>query len=323
MNFVDDSIHYGTPIHTFRRPFKGSYLQHFEQPQPRSLYQQQQYHLKQQFNQQQHVQALKLPPSLSYVPTSADGGFIPSEYRQQHKHTQQQQQDEYSQQQQPVILKNNSQQQQPYVAIEKQPQSQQYQQQQQQQPQQHQQQQYQQPSRQQIHYIIAIPLSYVRQLQYKLAAQHGATTPSLPPPQHQQQTPPSATFPLETPRAPLPPLFVLQPAGAGEGGGSSSSSLSRELYRTQQPLHYVPHAPAPAAANHVAGPHIQLPAALAPQQLPYPMNLAFTALARPRPAVYPASQLLYVQPQLIRHTPLQQLLQLQVKQPHPLPSYGN
>ncbi|XP_069966251.1 mediator of RNA polymerase II transcription subunit 15 [Bactrocera oleae] len=315
-NFVDDNIHYGIPIHTFRGPFKGPYQQHLEQLQPQSLHHQQQYQLKHQYNQQ----AAKLPPNLSYSPTSVEGGFIPSErqlqqeqppqhYKQQHMHTQQQQQNEqYSQQiqhQQPVIQKH-SQQQQSYVAIEKQSQPQLYQQQQQQQ--------YQQPSRQQIHYIIAIPLSYVRQLQYQLAAQHGATPLS-----QQQQAPPSAPVPLAAPRAPLSPLLVLQPVGAS-GGGGSSSSLSRELYRTQQPIHYVSHAP--ASANPAAGPHVESPPALTPQQLLYPMNLVPTALARPRPAVYPSSQLLYVQPQLIRHTPQQQL-QLQVKQPHHLPHYAH
>ncbi|XP_028898196.2 putative mediator of RNA polymerase II transcription subunit 12 [Zeugodacus cucurbitae] len=318
-NFVDNSIHYGTPIHTLRGPFKGPYQQHLKQTHPQS--QQQQFHHEQQYNQQPQAQALKPPPSLSYVPNTAEGGFIPSErhlqheqppqnYRQQHTHTQKQQQqqnEQYSQQiqeQQPVIQKY-SQQQQPYVALEKQPQ-----------PQQHQ---HQQPSRQQIHYIIAIPLSYVRQLQYQLAAQQGAT---LPPQQHQQQALPTAPLPLVSPRAPLPSLIALQPIGAGGGGGvgGSSSSLSRELYRTQQPIHYVQHAP--AHANPAAGPHVQSPAALVPQQLPYPMNLVLTALSRPRPTVYPASQLLYVQPQLIRHTPQQQL-QLQVKQPHHLPHYAH
>ncbi|XP_039962184.1 extensin-2-like [Bactrocera tryoni] len=321
-NYVDDNIHYGTPIHSFRGP----YQQHLELPPPQSLHQQQQqYQLKHQYNQQ----AAKLPPNLSY----AEGGFIPSDrhlqqeqppqhYRRQHTHTQQQQSNEHHsqqiQQQQPVIQKHSQQQQQPYVAIEKQPQPQQSQQQQQQQSQQHQQQQYQQPSRQQIHYIIAIPLSYVRQLQYQLAAQHGATPLS----QLQQQAPPSAPVPLAAPRAPQPPLIVLQPVGSGGGGGGSGSSLSRELYRTQQPIHYVSHAPAPV--NPAAGPHVQSPPALTPQQLPYPMNLVLSALARPRPAVYPASQLLYVQPQLIRHAPQQQQqLQLQVKQPHHLPHYGH
>ncbi|XP_053950151.1 transcription factor SPT20 homolog [Anastrepha ludens] len=328
-NLVDGGIHYGTPTHAYRGPFKGPYQLQFEQthPQPQTQQQQQQPFNtainKQRYNQQQYAQVPKLPPSPGYAsPPSTDVSFLslgglpqqqqqsPHQQRHYHPQSQQEQQNEQQKlQQQQQAQKYVPQQQQPFVALQKQSH-----------PQQQQQQslQYQQPARQQIHYIIAIPLSYVRQLQHQLAAQHG----SPPTNQHQHQL--AAPIPLQTPRhSPLPPLIVLQPVGSSGGGGSSissSNSLSREPYRLQPPIHYVPQASAPS--NPEAGSHIQSPPALVPQQLPAPLNLVLAAAAvRPRHMVYPASQLLFVQPQLIRHAPQQQL-QLQVKQHQQPPHYA-
>ncbi|XP_036345758.1 chromatin modification-related protein eaf-1-like [Rhagoletis pomonella] len=306
-NFVEGGIHYAPPQHGYRGPFKGPYQLQLEQthPHPSASYQ-----FKQRYPQQQYSQPSKTQTSPNYAGPSQAAGFAPLQGPLQqlsppHQGQYQSRAQEEQQIEQHRQYKQNQQQQHPehlHKYIQQQPSF--FTLQRQQQPQQQQQLQYQQPSRQQIHYIIAIPLSYVRQLQHQLTSQHG----SPPTPQKQHQAP--VPMALQSLRAPLAPLIVLQPVGGG-------SSLSREPYRQQPPAHYAPQAPAPS--NTETSSHIQSPLALAPQQLPVPLNLVLAV--RPRQAVYPASQLLYVQPQLYRQTPQQQL-QLPGKQHQQLSHYA-
>ncbi|XP_067638827.1 uncharacterized protein [Eurosta solidaginis] len=332
-------IHYGTPSHVYRGPFREPYELGLEQahpqPQPQTQQQQelkleQQQKLQQQqrqqiqFNQQQqqYAQTVKASPNLSYVSPPSDSGFIPLEGPLQHHppyHYRQQQaqpnipfpqsnEQQKQQQQQYSPYQRQFQQQPQHASIQKQSLPQQ----------QLQHHQYQQPGRQQINYIIAIPLSYVRQLQHQFASQReSAPASASPTPQNQQQSP--SLVPLQIPHSHLPLLLVLQPISSGSGASSSGSSLNHDSYRLQSPIHYALQAPTPSNSELNSNPQAVL--ALASQQLPFPMDLVLTAApVRPRQTIYPSSQLLYVQPQLIRQIPQQQL-QLQVKQHQNLPRY--
>lgn len=263
------------------------------------MQQQSQYQLPPRYNQQQYVQPAKHLPNYSTQPPNAD--IIPLEGplqlrqhapdHQRHIYTQQRQANQNEQQRQPnqqPLIQKQLEQKPSYAAFERPTHPQ-----------------YQQPARQN-HYIIAIPLSYVRQLQYQSAAEHG-----LAPAPAQQQV--AIPLPLPTSQVSLPPLLVLQPTRVGSAG----SPLNREHFPTQTPTQYAPHAP--PQSDPEAGAQAAVPSALALQQLPFAMSLILKEIARSRPAAYPAPQLLYVQPQLIRHAPQQP----QVKQRNQLQHYGN